>query len=352
MGHPPQAVWLPGPGLAHLAPAVERTRAYHGTTPEEFAVVLRARPRGTEAGQLAAIAWVLDAARGHVLLVDHRQHGWSCPGGHVETREEPAAAAARALSEETGLRLTPDRLDPVTVSRASSAADDHGPAHDHAELARRVQTDPDTIADLDLVIEELDRLGTLSSRLLTLAAVNGATLLATQDIDVDELIVALGRRWVPTATRRWQFESSAAGTIRADPERVAAALDALIENAVKFTDETDDIEVRAEPAGDVRFVVADTGAGISPDLVPRVFDAFARADFGRDKHTGGTGLGLAIVKAIAEAHGGTVEVTSERGVGSTFVMCLPRRGPTVGSTMLLSEPEFGPDGDSVHSQLL
>ena len=75
--------------------------------------------------------------------------------------------------------------------------------------------------------------------------------------------MALGRRWVPTATRRWQFESSAAGTICADPERVAAALDALIENAVKFTDETDDIEVRAEPAGDVRFVVADTGAGIS-----------------------------------------------------------------------------------------
>ena len=78
--------------------------------------MLKGRPRGTEVGQLAAIVWVLDAARGHVLLVDHRQHGWSCPGGHVETREEPPAAAARKLSEETGLSLTPDRLDPVTVS--------------------------------------------------------------------------------------------------------------------------------------------------------------------------------------------------------------------------------------------
>ncbi len=142
MGHPPQAVWLPARGVAHLAPAVERTRAYHGTTPEEFAVVLRARPRGTEVGQLAAIAWVLDAARGHVLLVDHTQHGWSCPGGHVETREEPAAAAARALSEATGLRLTPDRLDPVTVSRASSAADHHGPAHDHWILGYLFTADP------------------------------------------------------------------------------------------------------------------------------------------------------------------------------------------------------------------
>ena len=142
MGHPPQAVWLPGHGLAHLAPAVERTRAYHGTTPEEFAVMLKGRPRGTEVGQLAAIAWVLDAARGHVLLVDHRQHGWSCPGGHVETREEPPAAAARKLSEETGLSLTPDRLDPVTVSRASSAADDHGPTHDHWILGYLFTADP------------------------------------------------------------------------------------------------------------------------------------------------------------------------------------------------------------------
>jgi ADP-ribose pyrophosphatase YjhB (NUDIX family) len=142
MGHPPQAVWLPGRGLAHLAPAVERTRAYHGTTPEEFAVVLRARPRGTEAGQLVATAWVLDPARHHLLLVDHRQHGWSCPGGHVETREEPAAAAVRELSEATGLRLTPDRLDPVTVSRASSPADEHGPAHDHWTLGYLFTANP------------------------------------------------------------------------------------------------------------------------------------------------------------------------------------------------------------------
>ena len=77
---------------------------------------------------------------------------------HMRTAEE---AFVRTASHE--LRT------PITV------------AHGHAELARRVQTDPDAIADLDLVIEELDRLGTLSSRLLTLAAVNGSTLLATQD---------------------------------------------------------------------------------------------------------------------------------------------------------------------------
>ena len=249
---------------------------------------------------------------------------------HMRTSEE---AFVRTASHE--LRT------PITV------------AHGHAELARRVQTDPVAIADLDLVIEELDRLGTLSSRLLTLAAVNAATLLTTQEVDVDKLIVALGRRWVSTATRRWRFESSAAGTISADRERVEAALDALIENAVKFTDEADGIEVHAEPAGlDVRLVVADTGAGISPDLAPRVFDAFARADFGRDQHTGGTGLGLAIVKAIAEAHGGTVDVTSERGVGSTFVMCLPRRGPIAGRTLLSTEAGLGPDGDAVHRQFL
>jgi 8-oxo-dGTP pyrophosphatase MutT (NUDIX family) len=142
MGHPPQAVWLPARGLAHLAPGVERARAYRGTTPVEFAALLRARPRGEVAGQLAAIAWVLDADRGQVLLVDHRDRGWSCPGGHVETREEPAAAAARELAEETGLSLTPDRPDPVTVSRAASPADGHGAAHDHWILGYVFTADP------------------------------------------------------------------------------------------------------------------------------------------------------------------------------------------------------------------
>jgi two-component system, OmpR family, sensor kinase len=217
-------------------------------------------------------------------------------------------------------------------------------AHGHAELAREAQTDPVAIADLDLVIDELDRLAMMSNRLLTLAAAGGADFLSRRPFDVDEFVRSLARRWIPTAARRWSVESSGVGSILADRERLEAAVDALIENAVRFTDEADSIAICAEQGGgDVRFVIADTGAGISPDLVPRVFDAFARADFSRDQHTGGTGLGLAIVKAITDAHGGTVEVTSELEGGSTFVMCLPRHAAGVAH---MPDAEPGESADS------
>jgi two-component system sensor histidine kinase BaeS len=69
--------------------------------------------------------------------------------------------------------------------------------------------------------------------------------------------------------------------------------------------------------------VADSGAGISADDLPHIFDRFYRADRSRSRHRGGAGLGLAIVKWIAEAHGGQIEVTSTPGAGSQFTLLLP-----------------------------
>jgi 8-oxo-dGTP pyrophosphatase MutT (NUDIX family) len=124
MGHPPRAVVLPSPGFASLAPAVERIQAWWGGRPSELAALLRldAEPCGD---QLAAVAWVFDASASHVLLVEHQSYGWSCPGGHVELGEAPAAAAARELAEETGLRLAPVSPDPVTLTLADTADHRH-----------------------------------------------------------------------------------------------------------------------------------------------------------------------------------------------------------------------------------
>ena len=74
--------------------------------------------------------------------------------------------------------------------------------------------------------------------------------------------------------------------------------------------------------------VADTGTGIAPEDLARIFDRFARADAGRSREGGGVGLGLAIVKAVAEAHGGSVAVRSELGGGSVFELALPMRQPS------------------------
>jgi 8-oxo-dGTP diphosphatase len=141
MGHPPGAVTLPRPDYAALAPGVERIVAWWGGRPVELAALLRATDRpGTD--QLAAIAWVLDPAGHHVLLVEHAAYGWSCPGGHVEVGETPAAAAARELAEETGLVLAPTTDEPVTLTIGAAPAGPSGPAHRHWILGYRFRADP------------------------------------------------------------------------------------------------------------------------------------------------------------------------------------------------------------------
>jgi 8-oxo-dGTP diphosphatase len=130
MGHPTGAVTLPAAGYEALAREVDAVTAWHGAPPAELVAALGGVPAQRPA-QLAAIAWLFDPTRRHLLLVHHRVFGWSCPGGHVERGELPADAAARELAEETGLALLPDDRRPMTVSRATAPADDTGPAHDH-----------------------------------------------------------------------------------------------------------------------------------------------------------------------------------------------------------------------------
>jgi 8-oxo-dGTP pyrophosphatase MutT (NUDIX family) len=145
MGYPPGAVTLPCPDYAGLAPGVARITACWGADPAELVALLRAAANGADGrsddDQLAAIAWVLDPAARHVLLVDHRSYGWSCPGGHVERGEDPATAAARELAEETGLALSPADPDPVTLTLVDVPPGTAGPAHRHWLLGYRFVAD-------------------------------------------------------------------------------------------------------------------------------------------------------------------------------------------------------------------
>jgi len=100
----------------------------------------------------------------------------------------------------------------------------------------------------------------------------------------------------------------------------------LLDNAVKYTPDGGSVTVRVEEKdGSVALAVSDTGIGISEDKLPLVFERFYRADAARAEE--GVGLGLSIARQIAEAHGGTIEARSKLGVGSTFVLLLPRQKP-------------------------
>ncbi len=114
-------------------------------------------------------------------------------------------------------------------------------------------------------------------------------------------------------------------SVMADGERILQVLANLVANALKFTPSGGEIAVRAEALpGDpalVRFTVHDTGCGIPPEQLPRVFDRFWQARRGAKQR--GTGLGLAISLGIVQAHGGTMDAESEAGRGSTFRFTLP-----------------------------
>ena len=111
-----------------------------------------------------------------------------------------------------------------------------------------------------------------------------------------------------------------------DRERVLQAASILLNNAVKYTPHGGSVAVTVEENdGGVALVVSDTGVGIPEDQLPLIFERFYRADAARAEE--GVGLGLSIARQIAEAHGGTIQARSKPGVGSTFMLLLPRKKP-------------------------
>lgn len=112
--------------------------------------------------------------------------------------------------------------------------------------------------------------------------------------------------------------------VRLDVTRIAQVVGNLLENAITHTPEGGSVTVSARAAANaIEVTVADTGPGIAPEDLPRIFDRFYRADPSRARATGGAGLGLTIARRLAEAHGGAIDVESAVGQGSRFTLRLP-----------------------------
>jgi signal transduction histidine kinase/ActR/RegA family two-component response regulator len=125
-----------------------------------------------------------------------------------------------------------------------------------------------------------------------------------------------------------------------DPARMQQVISNLIQNASKFTPARGRIEVTVRRQGaDVAIRVRDTGIGIAPEMLPRVFDLFAQGDVAMDRSQGGLGIGLTLVKQLVTMHGGRVEARSEGlGAGSEFEISLPIMGNSVKDTPLENAP--------------
>jgi signal transduction histidine kinase len=136
------------------------------------------------------------------------------------------------------------------------------------------------------------------------------------------------------------------GPIRADRMRVGQVLTNLLGNAIKFTPDGGRVDVTLDrlPEGGIVCVVSDTGPGIAPQDLGKLFQKFQQIDSSLTRRQGGTGLGLVISKGLVEGHGGRIWVESEVGVGSRFCFSLPEAPP--GCVEAPQAGPVGPDSDA------
>lgn len=227
--------------------------------------------------------------------------------GTVDTmlgRIDQAFAAQRRLLSDVSHQLRT----PLTVIRG------------HLEvLARNPDVDREDRAEtIALVVDELDHVSLMVERLLLLGRALEPDFIEEEPVDIRSLLQDVFDAAEFLAPRDWELEPGPPLVIRADRTKLRGALLNLLDNAVKATSEKDTIRLSAHHDGELIFEVADTGRGLSSAEQKRLFERFSRCS---DRYRG-SGLGLAIVKAVAEAHGGRVELDSALGKGARFRILL------------------------------
>jgi heavy metal sensor kinase len=175
-------------------------------------------------------------------------------------------------------------------------------------------------------LEEIDRIIKVVDDLLTLARLEARDFILSSDsVKLAELVQELVKEVEILARRknlRVDFEKTFNPQVSGDRDKLKKVFLNLLDNAIKFTPAGGRIGITVGVESNLAKVqIADTGPGISPEQLPRIFDRFYRAT--KDDSLPGSGLGLSIVKAIVEAHRGKVDVESKPGRGSVFTVYLP-----------------------------
>lgn len=236
--------------------------------------------------------------------------------GHVS-----AALTARQQSETRVRQFVADASHELRTPLASIRG--------YAELTRRGgdEPGPDTRHALGRIESEATRMTGLVEDLLLLARIDAGRPLATGDTDTDlaPLVVdAVSDARAAGPEHHWRLSlPDEPAPVRGDPARIQQVLVNLLANARTHTPPGTTVTAHvSRETSAVRLRIEDDGPGIPPDLLPRVFERFARGDASRSRAAGSTGLGLAIVQAVVTAHGGRVDVRSEPG-WTCFEVLLP-----------------------------
>lgn len=251
-------------------------------------------------------------------------HAWRGSLARRRLAEIAALESERVEQQREFLRDSSHAIrTPVTIARG------------HVELLRMGVTDRTQLEDADVILHQLDRLHRLAGRLLLIEQLRMADALHREPVPVLSFVAGIGQRWMHAVPRRWVVPDDLGspdgpgtgplGQVLGDEHRLEEAVDALVENALRFTTPTDTVRISAMPDGGyVRIEVADSGPGIPAEDRERVFERFFhRHPSGEEP---GTGLGLAVVAAVVAAHGGRCWAEAAPEGGAQFVLRLPRAG--------------------------
>ncbi|MEX2947544.1 ATP-binding protein [Staphylococcus warneri] len=193
-----------------------------------------------------------------------------------------------------------------------------------------VVTEPDEIHEsLAIVLDESKRLNRLVNELLNVARMDAEGLSVEKESQpISDLLNKMRLKYRQQATDlelNMQFEINNQQLWDYDMDRMDQVLTNLIDNASRYTQPGDTISVTTDEDNRYHILkIADTGTGIAPEHLQQVFDRFYKVDASRKRGKQGTGLGLFICKMIIEEHGGTIEVESQVGEGTTFIIKLPK----------------------------
>jgi two-component system, OmpR family, heavy metal sensor histidine kinase CusS len=374
------------PGMAEeidLSQLAQRTRghpdvaiAMRGSQGRAFRVTTAVAPVGSHAGHIITIQIAIDVSQKEAFLARFRWVFWVIILGAlaifplvgyqiarqgIRPVEEMAATARRISSTHLGERILTegypfelaslagtfnemldrleDSFDRISRFSADIAHDLRTPVNNirgEAEVALARARNIDEYRDaLESSLEEAVRLSDLIGNLLFLArAESPLAHLRRERVDVAELLDGVQEYYEATAA-----DGGISLSTRFGDEPVIAELDRtlmqravgnLVSNAVAHTQSGGSVVLAASSeSAVVRIEVTDTGIGIPPEALPRVFDRFFRVDPSRSQVSGGTGLGLAIVQGIMLLHGGKVEIASQPGKGTRVILSMPVSAPTM-----------------------
>jgi signal transduction histidine kinase len=249
---------------------------------------------------------------------------------------DEASRLARALQQTTArLRALLDTQRNLLADTAHELRNPLTVIHTNLDLLR-LDIDAATREEVaDETLAEAQRMRRLVDDLLLLAEVEGQERQTQEPVRLDELVrSAIASFHDQAPGNEFEVDAQDGLVVQGNAEQLRRVVVNLVENATQYGEPESTVRVTVTRRGRRGILeVSDTGPGIAPEHIPHIFDRFYRVDSARRRSTGGTGLGLAIVREIVTAHGGSVQVESYPGQGSTFRVTLP------------AEPSWAPMSD-------